>query len=61
MRPDEENAIEENPFENVTRVEVIDGLGRSYVNWNKNNSVGVSIQDEGRTLKVFIQNKINNK
>ncbi len=41
-------------LQNVTRVEVIDGKGRSYVNWNKGNKVEISMQDEGRTMKVFI-------
>ena len=46
--------------EGVTRVEVIDENGRSYVNWNKNNIVNISIQDEGRTMKIFIdKNKPN--
>ena len=38
----------------VTRVEVIDEDGRSYVNWNDNNKVELSFQDNERTLKVFI-------
>lgn len=38
-----------------TRVEVIDEFGRSYVNFNKYNTVKVSIQDDGMTLKVFIK------
>jgi hypothetical protein len=42
------------PFSKVTRVEVIDENGRSYVNWNKHNKVHVELQDNGRTLKVFI-------
>lgn len=37
----------------VTRVEVIDENGRSYVNWNCK-SVELSMQDDNRTLKVFI-------
>ena len=46
--------------EGVVRVEVIDENGRSYVNWNKDNIVHVSIQDEGRTMKIFIdKNKLN--
>ena len=40
--------------EKVTRVEVIDENGRSYVNWNKDNKVLVQVQDDGRTLKIFI-------
>lgn len=38
----------------VTRVEVIDDKGRSYVNWNSRNRTYVQLQDEGRTLKVFV-------
>jgi len=41
-------------LEKVTRVEVIDEKGRSYVNWNKNNQVFISLQDDNRTLKIFI-------
>ena len=41
----------------VTRVEVIDQDGRSYVNWDDNNKVELSFQDDGRTLKVFISNR----
>lgn len=41
-------------FKGVTRVEVIDQNGRSYVNWNEKNTVKVSLQDQGRTLKLFI-------
>ena len=44
-------------IKNVTRVEIIDQKGRSYVNWNKNNSVKILIQDNGRTMKVVISNK----
>jgi hypothetical protein len=41
----------------VTRVEVIDEEGRSYVNWDENNKVELSFQDDGKTLKVFISNQ----
>jgi hypothetical protein len=41
----------------VTRVEIIDQDGRSYVNWNDNNKVELSFQDNGKTLKVFISNR----
>lgn len=41
-------------LENVNRVEVIDQKGRSYVNWNDNNKIEISFQDDGKTLKVFI-------
>lgn len=41
----------------VTRVEVIDEKGRSYVNWRPNNNVYIEFQDAARTLKVFIKKK----
>ena len=41
----------------VTRVEVIDDNGRSYGNWNPDNAVEVQLQDDDKTLKVFITNK----
>ena len=43
--------------EEVTRVEVIDDTGRAYVNWNVDNIVSVQLQDNDKTLKVFISNK----
>jgi hypothetical protein len=39
---------------NCTRVEVIDQKGRSYVNWKPSNKVRLSMQDDGRTAKIFI-------
>ena len=39
---------------NCNRVEVIDQNGRSYVNWKPTNKVRLSMQDEGRTAKIFI-------
>lgn len=39
---------------NCNRVEVIDQKGRSYVNWQPNNKVRLSMQDDGRTAKIFI-------
>ena len=39
-----------------TRVEVIDEKGRSYINHNSKNKVKIAIQDNDRTLKVFISN-----
>ena len=43
---------------NITRVEVIDELGRSYGKWNKDFHVKLSIQDDGKTLKIFLVKKI---
>jgi len=42
------------PLDKVTRIEIIDQDGRSYVNWNDNNKVELSFQDDEQTLKVFI-------
>ena len=46
----------------VNRVEVIDhtksledGGGREYVFWEESAKVTLSLQDDGRTLKVFIE------
>lgn len=36
----------------VTRIELIDSIGRTYV--RNDVSVELSYQDEGRTLKVFV-------
>lgn len=44
----------EQKLENITRVEVIEqGSGRKYVNHNALD-VSISIQDGGKTLKVFV-------
>ena len=40
----------------VDRVEVIDQDGRSYTNYlEEDQSVKFSIQDDGRTLKIFVE------
>lgn len=52
-----EDKIEQLPIQdlpNCTRVEVIDKKGRSYVNWKPTNKVRLSMQDDGRTVKIFI-------
>lgn len=38
----------------VNRVEVIDQTGRAYVNREPTNKVEISMQDDGKTMKVFI-------
>jgi len=40
-------------FDTVTRVEVIDNDGRRYVKYNVTD-VELSLQDDERTLKVFV-------
>jgi len=42
----------------VSRVEVIDENGRSYVNWKPINKTSISMQNNGKTLKIFIGNNI---
>jgi hypothetical protein len=42
------------PLEGCNRVEVIDGTGRAYVKWADGIQVSWSIQDDDKTLKVFI-------
>ena len=44
----------------ITRLEVIDENGRSYVNWEDDNNVSWQFQDKGKTLKVFV-NKVKQK
>ena len=46
-------------FSKVTRVEVIDKNGRSYTNWDVK-SVELQLQDDGRTLKLFISEQDSN-
>jgi DNA-directed RNA polymerase subunit RPC12/RpoP len=41
-------------LDKVNRVEVIDDTGRAYVIWDDNISVSLSLQDDNRTLKLFI-------
>lgn len=45
------------PLDKVTRVEVIDDDGRSYVNRNARNAVEASLQDNDETLKIFVNKK----
>jgi len=45
------------PLKEVTRVEVIDENGRSYVNRHPTNQTKISLQDGCRTLKVFISDE----
>lgn len=41
-------------LESCNRVEVIDHTGRAYVLMQDGIKVALSIQDDGRTLKIFI-------
>ena len=43
-------------YPKVTRVEVIDSNWRAYTN-NSCENVKISMQDNGRTIKVFLSNK----
>jgi hypothetical protein len=42
------------PTAMINRVEVIDENGRSYVNWKPTNRIQLQVQDNGKTLKVFV-------
>lgn len=42
-------------YPQVNRVEVIDSTGRAFVGYYDTEGVDIAIQDEGRTLKVFIE------
>jgi hypothetical protein len=42
------------PLDKVTRIEVIDDNGRAYTNWDAKNKTEISMQDNGRTLKIFL-------
>jgi hypothetical protein len=58
MEMDMEMDLEmDNPV--ITRVEVIDPTGRVYINWKPSNIITYDIQDDGRTLKIFIKQKEN--
>lgn len=45
------------PYTEIPRIEVIDTKGRSYVNNKSKNNVKLSLQDEGKTLKIFINER----
>ena len=45
-----------NNIPNISRLEVIEDGHRKYVNW-KVTDVKISIQDQGRTLKIFTKEK----
>lgn len=47
------------PTEMINRVEVIDENGRSYINWKPTNKTELQVQDNGRTLKVFVSQRNN--
>ena len=44
----------EQQFEKVTRVEIIDTNGRSYVKYGVTD-IKFSLQDDDRTLKIFLK------
>jgi hypothetical protein len=45
-------------LDSITRVEIIEeGKGRVYVNFDQNNEIEISVQDDLQTLKIFIRKK----
>jgi len=57
MKNKEEQKIMNQLLDKVNRVEVIDEKGRNYVNWDDANTVELDLQDDNRTLKIFIRKK----
>ena len=56
----EGNTLEDSLVElnNINRLEVIDQTGRAYVHYlGENESVQYSLQDDNRTLKIFVNDK----
>lgn len=51
-----QNKINKDDLKKITRLEVIDENGRSYVNLGVK-KLEFNVQDEGRTLKIFINSK----
>jgi len=43
------------PFNDITRLEVIQNSERKFVQWDC--KIDVSIQDSGRTMKIFVEDK----
>ena len=50
---EDEDEDDSQDLSGVTRVEVIDGVGRAYTNYGVS-LVALEVQDQGRTLKVFV-------
>lgn len=55
-KPLDNSWFAQHAFPKVTRVEVIDSSGRSYMTYNAS-QVSISVQDDERTLKVFLKNE----
>ncbi|MFM2386373.1 MAG: hypothetical protein RL660_1130 [Bacteroidota bacterium] len=55
QHPIDEQSFEPIELPKVSRIEVIDNNGRSYVNWETEYKVGLYFQDGGRTLKLIIK------
>lgn len=55
-RPDDAASVVDGitPLNDVNRVEVIDQNGRSFTRYGVSGGVEIAIQDDGRTLKVFL-------
>lgn len=55
------NLDELRTVDSITRVEVIDhsedGCGKEYSKWDEKVKIELDLQDEGRTLKVFISDR----
>ena len=51
------SSLNDKPEPVITRVEVITDTGRDYVCWEDDNVITTSLQDNGKTLKIFVNTK----
>jgi hypothetical protein len=53
------NQLNNETLTSVNRVEIIDEKGRRYVNCDNNNYVKILVQDDNRTIKIFISKNLS--
>jgi Na+-transporting NADH:ubiquinone oxidoreductase subunit NqrC len=53
------NQLNNETLTSVNRVEIIDEKGRRYVNCDNNNNVKILVQDDNRTIKIFISKNLS--
>ena len=46
--------VSDSVLSKCTRVEVIEDSDRAYINWKDTNRVQIQMQDDNKTLKIFI-------
>ncbi len=53
------NQLNNETLTSVNRVEITDEKGRSYVNWDNEINVKILVQDNNRTMKIFISKNLS--